>query len=199
MAQARDPHDQEYDESPPGAQPAPRPPTGPPDPPGDRTLLDHFPQHQRSTISNLFLAQIRSGYPPPGHAHAGAWTARGVRDAVLLALGARLQRAFRHGRGGDYARDAAILRVLHDQGGAALAFAAWALARAALPREERERRKQGRAREHIAAWMDHQPPTDKQVAYLRRMGYAGPIDSTAHASALIDIYTRGYAVVRGVA
>ncbi len=43
--------------------------------------------------------------------------------------------------------------------------------------------------------MDRQRASEQQIAWLRRMGYDGPIDSKAHASALIDIYTRGHRVI----
>jgi len=35
-------------------------------------------------------------------------------------------------------------------------------------------------------WMAEQPPTEKQVKYLRSLGYDGEVESKLHASELID-------------
>ncbi len=164
-----------------------------------RELLDFFPQPERSTIANLFLQQVRAGCPPHGHSADAPWTADGVRLAVLVALTERLRRAFRHGWRDEYGRDGETIRILNAHQEAAIAFGQWAIEWEALPREERERRKRAQGDQYRTNYMDRQAPTEKQVEYLRRMGYDGPIDSKAFASSLIDCYTRGYKVVRRAA
>jgi hypothetical protein len=156
----------------------------------DRALLERFPAPRRSLIANLFLAPVRRGAVAP---------ALVVRD-VLSELDDRLGWALRNG--GAYAEEERakvrdIMDAVINHGDEAEAYARWCVAYEALPEEERRRRKAGRTNQAVAAWMDRQEPTEKQVAYLRRRGYAGPIDSRAHASSLIDVYTRGGRVETG--
>lgn len=155
-----------------------------------RALLEHFPQPRRSAIANLFLNEVRRG--------AGE-TPEQVRVAVMMELTDRLRRAANYQWADEYTRVAEFIRILHAHEPAARQYAQWALDWESLPPEERERQKGERSAQHLSAAMDRQPPTEKQVGYLRKMGYDGPIDSKAHAAALIDIHTRGHRVVWQVA
>jgi hypothetical protein len=151
----------------------------------DRALLERFPANRRSLIANLFLAPVRQGVIAPPLV---------VRE-VLSELDRRLGWALRNG--GAYAEEERakvrdIMDVVVNHGDEAEGYARWCVAYEALPEEERRRRKAGRSNQAVAAWMDRQEPTEKQIAYLRRRGYAGPIDSS-----LIDIYTRGGRVETG--
>jgi len=48
------------------------------------------------------------------------------------------------------------------------------------------RRKSLRSARYRAQWLATQPPTEKQLAYLRVLGHYGPVVSRAEASRLID-------------
>ena len=44
--------------------------------------------------------------------------------------------------------------------------------------------------------MDRQAPTEKQIVFIRKMGFTDPLPSKAFASSVIDCLTRGYEVRR---
>ncbi len=152
-----------------------------------KTLLDHFGQSLRSTVANLYLRPIRAGRARDPHA---------VHAAVVRDLHERRAQAHRGGWRETFELADAILTTIGDHEGDALAYAAWALEWEALPPEERRRQKGERSAQHIAAVMDRQAPTEKQVAFIRKMGFTDPIDSKAFASSVIDLLTRGYEVRR---
>ena len=135
-----------------------------------RQLLAHYPEHQRSAIANLFLFAVRRGAGDP--------------EAVLAAVLAELR-----GRLGTWGREdqavRAQLATLMQHRADALDFAGWTIDWESLPREERERQKGERGDRHRRQWTDNQPPTEKQVGYLRSLGYTGEVRSKTHASQLI--------------
>ena len=151
-----------------------------------RAFLDRFDQPVKSTISNLFLRPVRSG---------AAHFPRAVLAEVLRELHERRARAVAGGWRKTLELTEMIYATIAAHEKEAIALGAWALEWEALPPEERAHRKRQRDDEHRLAYMRAQPPTDKQIACLRRMGHAGPIDSRAHASGLIDVYVRGGRVV----
>ncbi len=151
-----------------------------------KAFLDRFEQPLKSSISNLFLAPVRSG---------AARFPRAVLAEVLRELQGRRARAAAGGWRETFELAGTILATIAAHEGEAIAFGAWALEWEALPREERERQKRQRGDQYRISYMDRQAPTEKQVEYLRRMGYTGRIDSKAHASSLVDIYVRGGRVV----
>ncbi len=165
--------------------------------PASRDFLELLPQPQRSTVANVFLNQVRR------NPHLIAATAvPSVRpNAVLILVREELQGRCRRARAGGWydelAKVGKWLALLDRHQGQALAYAQWCLDYEALPREERERQKRQKAEQYRTASMDCQPPTEKQVSYLRRLGYTGRLDSKAHASSLIDVFTRGGRVVEG--
>lgn len=152
-----------------------------------RAFLVHFPQEQKSHVANIFLAAVRQG----------AQTAGGVLTRVTIDLHERLRRAAHYRDKTEHTKIDNILYYFEHYDEDAEAFARWALAWEKLSPAEKARHKAGTAREAIRAHMDREDPTAKQSAYLRKMGYTGPIDSKAHASALIDIYLRGGRVEAG--
>jgi len=152
-----------------------------------KTLLDHFGQSLRSTVANLYLRPIRE---------RGACDPRAVHAAVVRDLQERRAQAHRGGWRESFELADAILTTVTDYEADALAYAAWALAWEALSPEERRRQKGERSAQHIASIMDRQPPTEKQIAYIRRMGFTDPIPSKAFASSVIDLLTRGNEVRR---
>lgn len=152
-----------------------------------RAFLAHFPQEQRSQVTNIYLSAVRQG----------ARTAGDVLTRVTIDLHSRLRQAAQYRDKETHAKIDNIIYFFEHYDEDAEAFARWALAWERLSPTDKAKHKAGTAREAIRAHMDREDPTEKQIAYLRMMGYTGPIDSKAHASALIDIYMRGGRVETG--
>jgi len=152
------------------------------------TFLALFPTPKRGTIANWFLYPVRA---------QGATTPHAVLTCVVAMLCDRRDRAHRYGydlNGADV-----MLDIITGHEREALGYAAWALAWEALPEDERDAIKQSQRQEHKDAWMADNPPSDRQIAYLRSLGYAGTPPATMHeASEAIDrlLSARGKAARR---
>lgn len=147
------------------------------DPAARDAFLQFFPQNKKGTIANLFLSPIRHRVIVPEL----------VVTAVVHELYARLENPAPWASE-VYLDDAAhAAQVIHDHRPEALAFAQYYIEYEQLPYTERQALKAERGDEHRAAWMAAQPPTEKQLGYLRKLGHAGPAPaSKAEASAQID-------------
>ena len=141
-----------------------------------REILDHLPQKERSLFTNIALDQVRGGIAATGAIVAGMAAEYRRRAAAAVRYG------------NPFALEAARrgVAVIHDHPDAVLAFAAWAILWDELPPEERVKRKATQAKAHVVAWTRSQPPTVKQITYVRALGWTGEIESRAHASLLID-------------
>lgn len=146
-----------------------------------KEFLQHFPNARRSYVSNTVLYAVR----------AGARTPKAVLAAVEHELSETAIRSRRWGFTDTMERTESIYATLNEFHDEALAFCAWALAWEALPAAERERQKKAKGAPHRQAYLDTQPATDKQVSYIRALGYHGPVTSKASASELIDKLRRG--------
>jgi hypothetical protein len=147
------------------------------DPAARDAFLSHFPANKKGTIANLFLSPIRRRVIVPGL----------VVEAVVHELYQRLENPAPWASEA-YLDDAAhASQVIQDHRLEAIAFAQYYIEYEQLPYTERQALKAQRGDEHRAAWMAAQPPTEKQLGYLRKLGYAGPAPaSKADASAEID-------------
>ncbi len=146
-----------------------------------RALLERFPNARRSYVANTFLYSVRSGARTPDK----------VLADVEHELSETAKRSRRWGFSETVERTETMYSILNEYHDEALAFAAWAIAWEALPTAERERQKRVKGEVHRQAYMEQQPATDKQVAYIRALGYEGPVTSKAHASSLIEQLKRG--------
>jgi hypothetical protein len=146
-----------------------------------RAILERFPSTRRSYVANTFLHSVR----------AGARTPHKVLADVEHALSETAKRSRRWGFTDTIERTESIYSILNEFHDEALAFAAWAIRWEALPPAERERQKKAKGAPHRQAWMEQQTATEKQVAYIRALGYEGPVTSKAHASTLIEQLKRG--------
>jgi hypothetical protein len=146
-----------------------------------RALLDRFPNARRSYIANTFLYAVRAGARTPGK----------VLADVEHALSETAIRSRRWGFTETVERTEAVYSILNEWHDEALAFAQWAIDWEALPPSERERQKRAKGEVHRQAYMEQQSATDKQVSYIRSLGYHGPVTSKAHASTLIEQLKRG--------
>ena len=146
-----------------------------------RTFLEHFPQRQRSLTANVFCYAVRRG-------------ARTV-DAVLAAVRAdvedRLRTARRYREPERIAQFSDFLAALTTHRADARAYAQHTLEWEALGLHGKEQVKQARGAEHQRRWMETQPPTDRQIEYLRALGWFAEVRSKAEASDLIDRLRRG--------
>lgn len=141
-----------------------------------RALLEHFPVHERSHLTNLFLFAVREGTA----------TVEATIDQVRRECHRYAYNGRRWHRPDQTEKFERVLAIFDENPDQTAAFAAWALEWVALPAEERERRQAEKSAPHKQAWQAQQAPTDRQLRYLDRLGHRGPVRSRAHASELID-------------
>lgn len=143
---------------------------------------ERFPQSQRSWITNTLLYVIRAGADTPFR----------VLAAVHETLTETIARARRWNHLSDTTqRTQYALNTLLEHHDEAYAFAEWCLAWERLTPAEKARERAVKSEPHIRTYMEQQPATDKQIAYIRALGFAGEVTSKAHASELIDRLRRG--------
>jgi hypothetical protein len=150
-----------------------------------RAFLERFPEARRSTVANLFLNAVRRG----------AGDVEAVLQAVAETAIARRLVAEKYGNADalDKAREIADGLASHPD--EAAAFAEWALAWEAMPAGERQAIKEERAQQGVRHWMVTQPSTERQTAFLARLGWRGPVGDRRQASDLIDRLLRKTAEV----
>jgi hypothetical protein len=141
----------------------------------DRPWLEHFAPERRSGVANLFHQVHRAGAAtPPLILHD-------VRQGVRRRLQSQYCSPDRA------AHLALVLEALDCAHDAALAYAEEVIAWNRLPQPERDTIKAERRREYQQTHMRAQPPTSKQISFLRALGDLGPDPANrAAASALID-------------
>jgi hypothetical protein len=148
-----------------------------PDPTAKDDYLAQFPERQRGPVGNLFLRPIRNGITDPA----------AIVEAVRRDLLSRLQQSRDEPEGRK--KVLAVLQTLDQP--EARATAAWYVSYEKLPPAAKATLKAQRAEAGIRAWMETQPPTERQLNYLRRLGYDGPVENRARASELIDRLVKG--------
>lgn len=139
--------------------------------------LNQFPQNTRSTIMNLFCYAVRDGCET---------------DMEVLQR-VEYQALRRRGRNNSsYLTDEWIGRLvealLQEEAGDLANHILW---RERLPQADRERLKAEAGKSHIAAYMSQQPPTEKQLKYLRSLGCKETPKSKQEASEWIDARVSG--------
>jgi hypothetical protein len=148
-----------------------------PDPTSD-SWLAQWPSNRRSTLANLFYSAVRRGLTEPP----------AIVEQVTAEIHRRLQWATAFETRQWWCQ---VLNTLSDDPRGAQTYAAEVLATEHLPRAERERQKQERAKTYIQQAMQGKPVTDKQLWLLRSLGHRGPLPSDrADASMLIDTLLR---------
>jgi hypothetical protein len=146
-----------------------------------RPLLPHIPERQRGPVMNYFLRPVRAGLVNP------AAIVRSVIAAMRRDLQQRHQ--WRSAAELDPFRQALLAVMAHPS--EALALAQESIAHERLPDTEKQQRKAARAEAGRQAYMVSQPPTDKQIAYLRGLGVATAPANRLQASELIDHRVQG--------
>lgn len=128
-----------------------------------RKFLEHFPESKRSTVANNFLWVIRKGITDP--------------EIVLTEVfeKARLQEDKR------YITDA-IYKFMSE----AVDYIKYLLDWEDLPDSEKQYYKKIQAKKAVRFFMNKDMPTEKQMSYLKALGYTGrPTESKGEASDLI--------------
>ncbi|RIH88845.1 hypothetical protein [Calidithermus roseus] len=136
-------------------------------------FLSYFPPEYRSTAANCLLTAVRQGCADPNQV-----------------VGYALETARRRMRWGSEAFHTLVWLAEFDPE-ALLAGARWALWWESLPFAERQRIKRERSEEAVTRWMETQPPTEKQLSYLRVLGYTDEVANRLEASRLVDGYLKG--------
>lgn len=140
-----------------------------------KRFLDHFPDERRSFVSTQFHHAARAGAGNPANLLADV--ADQARRRIADPYCEPDRRQLLHNL---------LAWRLQDRIGAE-AYGRYVLADEALPRDARERLKAERSEQHRQAWLQQQLPTEKQLDYLRNLGYCGAQPATrGTASALID-------------
>lgn len=140
-----------------------------------RRILDNCPAKLRGHFTNLFLTPVRKGLREPQQ----------IVDRITYDLERKLT------RWGSDENNEEYLTIIASYGVEALDFASWALWYHSLSPEQVAARKQKRQDDFRREWMSSQPATDKQISYLRRLGYDGEVISKQEASELITNFTKG--------
>jgi hypothetical protein len=143
--------------------------------------LAQWPPERRSGLAQLFYAAVRRGYTAPP----------AIVEQVVAAIHHRLQWATAFETRQWWSQ---VCNTISDAPQWAQMYAAEVLATEQLPRAERERRKEARAKTYMQQAMQGKPATDKQRWLLGGLGYRGTLPTDrAEASALIDqlLQTKG--------
>lgn len=145
-----------------------------------KVFLENWQQNDRSTVSNWFHNAVRAGHRTPG----------AVCDAVRIEADQRS----RHLAISNYPNhnDHERIRILREQFAsnkhAAERYARYVIAYEALPPSERAKLKSDKGSKFAIAAMESKPASEKQIGFLRSMGYEGDAPkSAAEASRLIDV------------
>lgn len=140
----------------------------------ETAFLQHFPREYRGRNGHFFYHAVRSGADDP----------RKVCSLVYKQVVARLKEAGL----GDVQRLSFLdlKRWLEDDRQGAMLLAHYCLEWEQATPEERRARKERNAAEAKREAMGERPPTEKQLALLKKLGHTGEVHHRAHASELIE-------------
>lgn len=138
--------------------------------------LEQFPAQHRGAIANYFYEVVRF--------HHGSVDLRQGCSEVYREQSRQLRRyGQRVGHGVD---KLALLRAMQRDPDGARQFMAWVIQREARSPEERARDEAIEAQEGKRRWMESQPPTEKQLDVLERLGVEEFPENRWRASELIE-------------
>lgn len=134
--------------------------------------LKQFPQFKRGVVGNLFYASVR----------AGRWTPPEALYGVQCDLESDLRKPWLSGESREL-KEQVLGSLTQDD---AYEYAAYVIERERASPEERSEFKAKRGEAHRQAYMETNPPTGKQIAYLKALGCPDEPQTRAEASRLID-------------
>ena len=140
-----------------------------------RRILEDCPVKLRGYFTNLFLSPVRRGLREPQQ----------IVSSIVQELEGKLN------RWGPDENKREYLAIIQSYRIEALDFADWAVWYHSLSPEEIAARKQKLHDDFRREWMSSQPATDKQISYLRVLGYDGDVTSKQEASELITKFMKG--------
>ena len=141
---------------------------------GSQAFLSRLPRPFAGALSDLFHDAVRAGRGTPSE--IVQWVAADV-----------LRRLERPTRPEPAEAHRTLLGAMAADPEGARAYAAHCLHWRNLPQSERQKIKQDQRDTHRTAMMESLPATEKQIGFLRVLGYSGPAPkSRAEASRLID-------------
>lgn len=127
-----------------------------------RLFLDNFQHNHKIGITNYLLGKIRKGEKRP--------------DRIL-----QFDKSYQP----DWYEP--FIRALQEQYNKAVGYAMYLIDWERLTPEEKKRIKQARGTEYAKEYMRTQEPTEKQLSYLKALGYTGAApENKAQAGDLID-------------
>ena len=149
-----------------------------------KRFLQHFPAEHRGAIGDRFYRAVRGLFDPfQDPPAADQATVVAICSAVFRDAKEMLSHTPDGDRGVNWRQ---VLLWLRDDKPAALDYANYVFARELAPADVQEASREEEERQGKIAYMSRFPPTEKQVAVLRKLGYDGEIESKGHASQLIE-------------
>jgi len=141
-----------------------------------RRLLEFFAPRRRCHIANLFLSPVRRGIAD----------AEQIVESVRAELRQDIVRSRRYHNFSTVQRKQEYLTLLESHPQEAIDYAQWVIWYESLSYEEKTAQKAERGEFYRRQWMDTQPATEKQMSYLRALGWASEVKSKLQASELIE-------------
>lgn len=136
-------------------------------------FLSLIETRRRSVVTNAFLNQVRNGITDPWKIVAGV--CNDLREKINRAWSDETRE-----------RDQRTYELITTHLIDAARFASWAAAYEAQPAEVRAESRRTAQEEHVSRWLSNQPPSEKQLSYIRSLGYKGEVSSKLHASEIIN-------------
>lgn len=143
----------------------------------DGPFLELWPTERRSVIVNQFCFAVRNG-------------AKDV-DAILKWVGIDAQKRFAEDGNGTDRGEAQGLLLLAIDTDEARKFAEFIQWRESLPYSEKQKLKAESGQDYRLAWMQKNPPTEKQLKYLEALACHVIPANRLEASELIEKYKHG--------
>ena len=131
-------------------------------------FLELFPPKDRSLVANRFLQIIRSGESDPIAVVWGVHN-RITKSPYIIKRNEKI-----------------LVKEILNNFNLATEYAEHLIEWENLPYEKREAIKNERSKKYKLLHMTKLPPTEKQIRYLRSMGFTGPVFDRAEASEKID-------------
>lgn len=140
-----------------------------------REFLNLFPANRRGWVSNVFCLAVRRGCSTP--------------EKVVNVAISRVEhdlKIYREPRHFELFNALVAYREL------ALEFAKYIIYWENLPPDVKRQKKFARAEFYKGEYLSNQPPTEKQIKYLKSLGYDGKVKSKWEAMKLIDEFRRAH-------
>ncbi len=148
---------------------------------GSRDFAAHFDATTEIPLVNtIFLAAIRGG----------SSTVDDVYTAVEISVREQLREAAQHRNKERHAKLDNMIYYFEHYPEEACQYAEYYLWWETLSKEEKDKEREPTRIGAIADHQRQQPASEKQITYLRSLGYSGAVSSKKHASDIIEAITK---------